>query len=192
MDLEGYAWPGLTVTAVKLQMFGRKTRHVWHPSLLEHIFCLLFTLRCNHGYKPSTKRLPPTFLMYWHLPNQPTKTTSIACFLVCKFFIRGKKMQTQRLKRIAFIFFFQLTVKQSPQSHLTSCEIPRGDLEGYSVALEGKKFSKRRRHDVLVLIFWLGALEFKIVKFLFFYCLYIFLGNFPQFSLQKSLKILEK
>ena len=111
MDLGGYAWPGLTVTAVKLQMFGRKTRHVWHPSLLEHIFCLLFTLRCNHGYKPSTKRLPPTFLMYWHLPNQPTKTTSIACFLVCKFFISGKKIQTQRLKRIAFIFFFSTNSK---------------------------------------------------------------------------------
>ena len=50
-------------------------------------------------------------------------------------------------------------------------------------------FSKRRRHDVLlVLLFWLGALEFKILKFLFFRCLNIFLGNFPRFSVHKSLK----
>ena len=33
------------------------------------------------------------------------------------------------------------------------------------VGVEGKKFSKRQRHDVLlVLLFWLGALEFKILK----------------------------
>ena len=42
--------------------------------------------------------------------------------------------------------------------------------------------------NVLVLIFWLGALEFKILKFLFFCCLNIFLGNFPRFSVHKSLK----
>ena len=46
--------------------------------------------------------------------------------------------------------------------------------------------------DVLVLIFWPGALEFKILKFLFSCCLYIFFGNFPRFSVHKSLKILEK
>ena len=61
-----------------------------------------------------------------------------------------------------------------------------------SVGVESKEFSKRRPHDVQVLIFWLGALEFKILKFLFFLCLYIFLGNFPLFSVHKSLKILEK
>ena len=62
-----------------------------------------------------------------------------------------------------------------------------------SVGVEGKKFAKGGRHDVLlVLLFWLGALEFKILKFLFFCCLNIFLGNFPRFSLHKSLKILEK
>ena len=61
-----------------------------------------------------------------------------------------------------------------------------------SVGVEGKKFSKRRRHDVLVLIFWLGALEFKILKYLFVCCLNIFLDNFPRFSVHKSLKILDK
>ena len=58
-----------------------------------------------------------------------------------------------------------------------------------SAGVEGKKFSKRRRHDVLqVSLFWLGALEFKLLKFLFFHCLNIFLGNFPRFSEHKSLK----
>ena len=50
-----------------------------------------------------------------------------------------------------------------------------------SVGVEGKKFSKKWRHDVLVLIFWLGVLAFKILTFLFFCCLYIFLGNFARF-----------
>ena len=58
-----------------------------------------------------------------------------------------------------------------------------------SVGIEGKKFSERQRHNVLiVLLFWLGALKFKILKFLFFHCLNIFLGNFPRFSVHKSLK----
>ena len=55
-----------------------------------------------------------------------------------------------------------------------------------SVSVEGKKCSKRRRHDVLVLIFWLGALEFKILKYLFICCLNIFLGIFSRFSVHKS------
>ena len=58
-----------------------------------------------------------------------------------------------------------------------------------SVDIEGKKFLKRRQNDVLlVLLFWLGPLEFKILKFLFFCCLNIFLGNFPRLSVHKSLK----
>ena len=58
-----------------------------------------------------------------------------------------------------------------------------------SVGVQGKKFSKKRRHDVLlVLLFWLGELEFEILKFLFFCCLNILLGNFPRFSVHKSLK----
>ena len=56
--------------------------------------------------------------------------------------------------------------------------------------MEGKKFSKGRGHDVLVLTFWLGALEFKILKYLFVYL--FFLRDFPRFSVHKSLKILEK
>ena len=31
-------------------------------------------------------------------------------------------------------------------------------LKVISVGVEGKKFSKRRQHDAVVLIFWLGSL----------------------------------
>ena len=37
-----------------------------------------------------------------------------------------------------------------------------------------------------------SALEFKMLKFIFFSCLYTFLGIFPRFLVQKCLKILEK
>ena len=51
-------------------------------------------------------------------------------FLVCKFFIRGKNADSLTWK-IAFLFkFFQLKLKRSAQSHLTSCE-SKGDLERY-------------------------------------------------------------
>ena len=74
-------------------------------------------------------------------------------------------------------------VSQNP--HYNTTEISKV----VSVGVEGKKFSKRRWHEVLlVLLFWLGALEFKILTFLFFRCLNNFLGNFPRFSVHKSLK----
>ena len=49
--------------------------------------------------KPSTKRLPPTFLIDWHLPNQPIKITSVACFSSMQIFSRVWKMQTGWLKK---------------------------------------------------------------------------------------------
>ena len=42
-------------------------------------------------YKPSTKRLPPTFRIDWHLPNQPTKITSVACFSSMQIFYAWEK-----------------------------------------------------------------------------------------------------
>ena len=52
-----------------------------------------------------------------------------------------------------------------------------------SLMQEGKRFSKRQRHNVLlVLLFWLDAPEFKILKFLFFYCLNIFMNQKSEFS----------
>ena len=59
----------------------------------------------------------PTFLIDWHLLNQPTKITSVACFENCT--VADKKNS-----------FYPLKIKQSAQSYLTSCEI-KGDVEGY-------------------------------------------------------------
>ena len=82
-------------------------------------------------YKPSTKRLPPTFLIDWHLPNHPTKITAVACFSGMQIFHTWEKCRLAYLKKIAFIcWFFHLKIKQSAQSHLTSWEI-KGDLKGY-------------------------------------------------------------
>ena len=47
-------------------------------------------------YKPSTKRLPPTFLIDGHLPNQPTKTTSVACFFGMQIFHTWEKCNFPR------------------------------------------------------------------------------------------------
>ena len=47
------------------------------------------------------------------------------------------------LKNSFYLLIFQLKIKQSAQSHLTSCEIKR-DLEGYSVGVEGNLKSFRK------------------------------------------------
>ena len=60
-------------------------------------FALQITLRWARRndnrawYKPSTKRLPPTFLIDWHLPNQPAKTTSVACLFSAQIFHTREK-----------------------------------------------------------------------------------------------------
>ena len=99
------------------------------------IFVSLWKLHCDG--QGETKREPDTNL----LPNvcrpilidicrisQP-KLLPLLVFLVCKFFKRGKKAD----------WLLQLKIKQSAQSHLTSCEI-KGDLESY--------FCWRRRSEV--------------------------------------------
>ena len=79
-------------------------------------------------YKPSTKRLPPTFLIGWHLLNQPTKITSVASFSSMQIFHAWEKCRLADLKNS----FFHLKIKQSAQSHLTSWEI-KEDLKVVSV-----------------------------------------------------------
>ena len=90
---------------------GCQTSNVWP----QNTSCLAPLL--EHKFFVSCSRLDVTIdtnllrnvcrPLFWFIDicrnNQP-KTTSVACFLVCKCFIRGKKMQTHRLKRIAFIF----------------------------------------------------------------------------------------
>ena len=136
-------------------------------------------------YKPSTKRLPPTFLIDWHLPNQPIKITSVACFSSLQIFHAWEKCRLADLKKSFYPLFFSAKNKNSQHNLARLREISKV----ISVGVQGKKFSKKRRHDVLlVLLFWLGELEFEILKFLFFCCLNILLGNFPRFSVHKSLK----
>ena len=57
-------------------------------------------------YKPSTKRLPPTFLIDWHLPNQPTKITSVACFSSMQIFHAWEKCRLADLKKSFYLLIF--------------------------------------------------------------------------------------
>ena len=57
-------------------------------------------------YKPSTKRLPPTFLIDWHLPNQPTKITSVACFSSMQIFQAWEKCRLGDLKNGFYFLIF--------------------------------------------------------------------------------------
>ena len=52
-------------------------------------------------YKPSTKRLPPTLLIDWHLPNHPTKITSVACFSSMQIFHAWEKCRLADLLRFS-------------------------------------------------------------------------------------------
>ena len=57
--------------------------------------------------------------------------TSAASFFSMEIFHSWEKCRLADFKNsFAFFNFFQLKIKQSAQSHLTSCEI-KGDLEGY-------------------------------------------------------------
>ena len=57
-------------------------------------------------YKPSTKRLPPTFLIDWHLPNQPTKPASVACFFSMQIFHTWEKCRLAVLKNSFYLLIF--------------------------------------------------------------------------------------
>ena len=98
--------------------------------------------------EPDTNLLPNVFrpllwLIYICRISQP-RLLPLFVFLVWKFFIRGKNADSLTWK-IAFIFkFFQLRIKRSSQSHLTSCEI-KGDLEGY--------YSQQARTPVFLVYF---------------------------------------
>ena len=57
-------------------------------------------------YKPSVKRLPPTFLIDCHLPNQPTKITSVACFSSMQIFHAREKCRLADLKNSFYLLIF--------------------------------------------------------------------------------------
>ena len=63
----------------------------------------------------------PTFLIDWHLLNQQAKITSVACFFSLQIFHTWESCRLADIKSS----FYLLRIKQSEQSHLTSCEITR-------------------------------------------------------------------
>ena len=102
-----------------------------------------------------------------------------------QIFHAWEKCRLADLKKSFYPLIFSAKNKNSQHNLARLREISKV----ISVGVQGKKFSKKRRHDVLlVLLFWLGELEFEILKFLFFCCLNILLGNFPRFSVHNSLK----
>ena len=54
-------------------------------------------------YKPLTKCLPPTFLIDWHLPNQPIRITSVACFSSMQIFHAWEKCRLADLKNSFYL-----------------------------------------------------------------------------------------
>ena len=57
-------------------------------------------------YKRFTKRLPPTFLIDWHLSNQSTKITSVACFSSMQIFHAWEKCRLADLKNSFYLLIF--------------------------------------------------------------------------------------
>ena len=57
------AWQ-FALMAVKIQMFGDKTRHVWHP-ITTCFFCLMSTLRCKRQY--NAQQCSTCWMVLWML-----------------------------------------------------------------------------------------------------------------------------
>ena len=57
-------------------------------------------------YKSSTNRLPPTLLIDGHLPNQPTKITSVVCFSSVQIFHACEKCRLADLKNSFYLLIF--------------------------------------------------------------------------------------
>ena len=57
-------------------------------------------------YKPSAKRLPPTFLIDWLLPNQPTKTTPVPRFFSMQIFHTWEKCRLAVFKNSFYLLIF--------------------------------------------------------------------------------------
>ena len=114
-----------------------------------------------------TKCLPPTFLIDWHLLNQPTKIASGACFFSMQIFHTWKNCRLADLKNHLYRLIFSTESKTVSTNHIQLLMRLKEISKVFSVGIEGQKFFKRRQHDVLVLIFWPNARKFKILKFPF-------------------------
>ena len=102
-------------------------------------------------YKPSTKRLPPTFLIDWHLLNQPTKITSVACFSSMQIFHAWEKCRLADLKNS-----FYLLIKR----HLVSGQQL---AEGFNSAIHSLSVNKANPEKIwtTIWIFWISMTHIK-------------------------------
>ena len=136
------------------------------------------------------KCLPPTFLIDWCLLNQPTKIASVACFFSMQIFHTWKNCRLADLKNHLYRLIFSTKSKTVSTNHIQLLMRLKEILKVFPVGIEGQKFLKRRRHDVLVLIFWPNALKFKILKFpfsvAFIFSLVEILPDFQYINLLKS------
>ena len=104
--ISGVAWSDFLDMVTSLAM--QNSKHIadavitWDQAQFSFRFVITFRgARRNENrawYKPSTKRLPPTFWIDWHLPNQPTKITSVACFSSIQIFHAWEKCRLADLK----------------------------------------------------------------------------------------------
>ena len=123
-----------------LKIFGMLSSEriilTWDQAQFSFRFVIIFRqARRNENrawYKPSTKRLLPTFLIDWHLPHQPTKITSVACFSSMQIFHAWEKCRLADLKNSFYLLIF--SVKNKTVSTITFNFLQdycKGDLEGY-------------------------------------------------------------
>ena len=102
----------------------------------------------------QTRRLKKMAFMFFQLKCETvstiTKLLTLHAFFSMQIFHAWEKCRLADLKNGFYLF----SIKNKTVSTITlnSSEI-KEDLEGSFFAVEGKTFSKRRRHDVQVLIF---------------------------------------
>ena len=94
-----------------LHEIGQPEIRLYFPFALKITFRRAWRNEKRAWYKPSTKRLPPTFLIDWHLPNQPTKITSVACFSSMQIFQAWEKCRLPDLKNSFYLLIFSAKIK---------------------------------------------------------------------------------
>ena len=116
----------------------------WDQAQFSFRFVIIFRqARRNENrawYKPSTKRLLPTFVIDWHLPHQPTKITSVACFSSMQMFHAWEKCRLADLKHCFYLVIF--SAKNKTVSTITFNFLQdycRGDLGGYNIICWGRR-----------------------------------------------------
>ena len=94
--------------------------------------------------------------------NQPTKITSVACFFSMQIFNTWENCRVADLKNSLYFLIISTKNKTvSTPNHITLLARLKEISKVISVGVDGKKFSKKRRHDVVVLSFGLAHSNLK-------------------------------